>query len=172
VDERCWDIILENFQFYNDKYKVRLVAYVLMINHIHFVICFEEKSRLSDYLRDFKKCSSLQIRQYLAEKAPGILAGMAYKHRTQQFKVWEDLFDEVVLYTRKVCETKINYIHSNPVRAGLVTRPEDYKYSSASFYLTEATVNSQLLHDMEIIQGGVSFSKLTPPYTDTSGGGA
>ncbi|HMR82591.1 MAG TPA: hypothetical protein PKE30_05650 [Niabella sp.] len=32
--------------------------------------------------------------------------------------------------------TKLNYIHENPVRAGLVKNPEDYIYSSASNYIT------------------------------------
>jgi hypothetical protein len=31
--------------------------------------------------------------------------------------------------------TKLLYIHNNPVKAGLVTKPEDYKYSSARNYI-------------------------------------
>ncbi|TAH21031.1 MAG: hypothetical protein EAZ08_04810 [Cytophagales bacterium] len=149
-DDKCFDLILENFKFYNDKYKARLVAYVLMVNHIHFVIYFEGENRLSDYMRDFKKYSSLQIRKYLSAHYPEKIKDIVYEHRTQNFKVWEDLFDSVHLYTRKVCETKIEYIHNNPVKAGLNTRPELYKYSSASFYFAEKPVKSMLLHYREI----------------------
>jgi putative transposase len=149
-DERCFELILENFKFYNDKYKAKLCAYVLMVNHIYFVIYFEAQSRLLDYMRDFKKYTSLQIREYLQEKYPEKLEGMTYELRTQKFKLWEDRFDELHLYTSKVCETKIDYIHENPVKAGLVTRPELYKYSSASFYFAEKPVKSMLLHYLEV----------------------
>ena len=149
-DERCFELILENFKFYNNKYQARLCAYVLMVNHIHFVIYFETESRLSDYMRDFKKYTSLQIREYLQENYPEKLNGMSYEYRKQKFKLWEDRFDEVHLYTRKVCEIKIDYIHNNPVEAGLVTRPENYKYSSAAFYFAEKPVKSALMHYLEV----------------------
>lgn len=51
------------------------------------------------------------------------------------FKLWMDRFDDVVLYTRELMRVKVNYIHENPVRAGLVERAEDWKYSSARNYL-------------------------------------
>jgi putative transposase len=39
-----------------------------------------------------------------------------------------------VIYSQKFIEQKINYIHNNPVRAGIVEKPEDYLYSSARNY--------------------------------------
>jgi putative transposase len=38
------------------------------------------------------------------------------------------------LYTKEVFEQKLNYIHFNPVKAGLCSFPEEYYYSSANFY--------------------------------------
>ncbi|WP_421870698.1 hypothetical protein [Marinoscillum sp.] len=40
----------------------------------------------------------------------------------------------VPLYTTKVFEQKLAYIHQNPVKAGLANTPWTYYYSSASFY--------------------------------------
>lgn len=54
--------------------------------------------------------------------------------KKQVFKLWMDRFDDVVIYTEKMLSIKIMYIHENPVRAGLVKRPEDWKYSSARNY--------------------------------------
>ena len=150
VDETCFEIILDNFRYYNQKYDAQLVAYCLMISHIHFMIYFNKQGVLSDYMRDFKKYTSLKIQQHLAKNYPEISKTLAYEHRTQKFKFWQDNYDDLAIYTRKVCEIKLDYIHNNPLEAGLVTTPEAYKYSSASFYYAEKPVNSQLLHYKEL----------------------
>lgn len=52
------------------------------------------------------------------------------------FKVWEDRFDDVILSDSKLLNIKLNYIHMNPMQEhwNLVSKPGDYKYSSARFY--------------------------------------
>lgn len=64
--------------------------------------------------------------------------------RAEKFKVWRDDNHAVDLTHIDIME-KIDYIHNNPVRAGLVDYPEDYIYSSARDYaggkgLVEVTV--------------------------------
>lgn len=49
-------------------------------------------------------------------------------------KIWQDRYDRQVIYTEKVLTRKIDYIHHNPVKAGLVDKPEDWYYSSAADY--------------------------------------
>jgi len=44
-------------------------------------------------------------------------------------------FDDEVIRNREMFLTKLRYIHNNPVKAGLVENPEDYKYSSARNYM-------------------------------------
>ena len=52
------------------------------------------------------------------------------------FKVWEDRCDDMILSDSKILDTKLNYIHMNPMQEhwNLVSKPEDYKFSSARFY--------------------------------------
>ncbi len=149
LDETCFKIILENMKFYNHQYKAHVMAYVLMVNHIHFILYFEDKNKLSEYMRDFKKYTALKIREYFTQHKPEKLAEVVHQHREQRFKVWEDRFDDVCLYSRGVCETKIEYVHNNPVKAGLVNDPADYKYSSAAFYLVDQG-KSELLDYREV----------------------
>ena len=49
-DTQCFSILFDSFQFYNEKYRAKLLAYVLMTNHIHFIIFFEEENYLIDYM--------------------------------------------------------------------------------------------------------------------------
>jgi hypothetical protein len=50
------------------------------------------------------------------------------------------------IMTQSVFKQKLDYIHSNPVVAGLCSYPEDYKYSSASFYIKASSDWSFLTH--------------------------
>jgi len=101
-------------------------------------------------MRDFKKYTSLKIRERIQNIKPELLEEIKYEHRDQHFKVWQDRFDDVVLYTKKVCEIKIEYIHNNPLKANLVDDPIKYKYSSALFYARGKDKKSQLLHYLDV----------------------
>lgn len=148
-DNHCFAILFDSFLFYNEKYKAKLLAYVLMNSHIHFILFFEEDTKLIEYMRDFKKYTSLKLREYIQAIQPAISEGIHYVHRSQHFKIWTDRYDDVYLYSRSVCETKIDYIHANPVKAGLVNSPVDYQFSSAAFYEGKRE-KSQLLHYREL----------------------
>lgn len=151
VDEACFKILLDNFKFYNQRYKARTLAYVLMNNHIHFIVFFLERNHLSNYLRDCKKYTAIQLREHLTKFHPELVEPLRYEHRTQHYKVWQDKFDDVALFSKKVCETKVNYIHENPVRAGIVDDPVKYRYSSAPFYWNwHPGIQSELLHYADV----------------------
>ena len=52
----------------------------------------------------------------------------------QRRKFWMRRFDDEVIRNEGMLRTKTEYIHNNPVKAGLAVRPEDYIYSSARNY--------------------------------------
>lgn len=55
-----------------------------------------------------------------------------------EHKVWQDSFWEQTIYTERFLKQKLNYIHLNPVRAGLVQSAEEYLYSSyRNYYLSD-----------------------------------
>jgi hypothetical protein len=47
------------------------------------------------------------------------------------------MFDDEVIRNQKMLWTKIKYIHNNPVEAGIVMKPKDFKYSSARNYILD-----------------------------------
>ncbi|WP_164490050.1 REP-associated tyrosine transposase [Runella sp. SP2] len=151
LDTQAFNIVLDNFRFYNKRYSARLLGYVLMSNHIHFMLFFEDRNYLSKYLRDFKKYSSLQLRAHISRFYPHILPEILYEYRSQHYKIWDDEFDDVVIYSRKMCEIKLDYMHNNPVKAGLVTEPSGYLFSSAKFYENwKVNIQSELLHYRDV----------------------
>ncbi len=52
----------------------------------------------------------------------------------KKYQIWERNPLSVDLWTKEVFIQKLEYVHYNPVAAGLCTYPEEYKYSSAKFY--------------------------------------
>ena len=118
---------------------VEIDQYIIMPNHIHLVVYFRVENKLSDYMRDFKKFTSTKIRQLIEETGnKELLKSIRHRDPKRAFKVWQDRFDDVYIGSKNVLETKLDYIHLNPLQEqwGLVTRPEDYEFSSARFYET------------------------------------
>jgi REP element-mobilizing transposase RayT len=63
-DPAIVNFILEGFRFLQHKRNVELTAYVIMENHIHFIVKGEG---LSEHIRNFKSFSAHQIINYLKE---------------------------------------------------------------------------------------------------------
>ncbi len=84
-----------------------------------------------------------------------VLSGVTSRRKEQKFKIWEDRFDDLYLNQEKTFWVKFNYIHNNPVKAGLVKRPEDYPYSSARNYFLK-TKHGVLGVDIDFVSGVTS----------------
>lgn len=135
------DLLIENLNHYNEKYDAEIVAYALMPEHIHLMIYFRNGNHLIEYMRDFKRFTSKKIQEYWAKTKPDVLGKLAWCRNPnsdtasrQKYKVWMDRFDDLHLYSSRVCIIKLRYINKNPVERGLCYVEEDYDYSSAAFY--------------------------------------
>lgn len=107
---------------YADRYQIDIWAYCLMPNHVHFVCVPRLPGGLS------KGFNTLHMRyaQYFHKKKG--LTGHLWKGRFQSC-----LLDD------PSCFEEIRFIENNPVRAGLVERPEEYPWSSARGHLIGET---------------------------------
>ena len=138
---RYADILIRNLNFYRGKLEFKLLAFVIMPDHIHLIIQPSLKGNISEIVRDFKKYTAKEIIHLLEEeKRFGVLdlfreAAQRYHFKeSREYQVWEDRFDDVALYSDEVFRAKLDYIHNNAVKAGLVDNPSDYPYSSARNY--------------------------------------
>ncbi|MDH7461608.1 transposase [Chitinophagaceae bacterium 26-R-25] len=141
--QRYRDIILESFKFCIAKKGLRLHAYVIMSNHVHVIWTATEKS-LSDIMRDFKTFTSKEILRSIADKGQVesrrdwlLYMFEFFGKRTNandKYKLWSGNNHPEIIYSVDFMRTKLDYIHNNPVRAGIVQNPSDYLYSSASNY--------------------------------------
>ena len=59
---------------------------------------------------------------------------LAARGKKHVIKIWQPSFYDFNIYSDKKLNEKLNYIHCNPVRAGLCDKPENWQWSSYSYY--------------------------------------
>ena len=138
------DCIINCFDFCIKNKGMVLYGYVIMSNHIHFIIQ-SENGQLSDLLRDFKKFTARTIlekiqtetesrREWILERFK-LAAGLHTRNKNYQFWQYGNHAEEI--FTNTFMWSKLDYIHMNPVRAGIVARASHYIYSSAGNYVND-----------------------------------
>ena len=134
------DIVIESLQYCQKNKGLQLYAYVIMSNHIHLLVR-SNMDNLSDIIRDFKSYTSKQFLEIVYSSKESRREWMKlvfefhgkYK-RKQIHQVWTNRNHAEIIVSQKFIEQKVEYIHKNPVTAGIVKNPEDYLYSSARNY--------------------------------------
>ncbi|RIK28892.1 MAG: transposase [Anaerolineae bacterium] len=135
-------IILDSLNYLRIEKKTQLNAFVIMSSHLHTVLWPEIGISLSDVTRDFKRFTSRKISQEAEKQGATDVIKVFKKARKEnraqdvsEYQVWQEGSHPEAIFTEKFARQKIDYIHMNPVKAGLVKTPEQWQYSSARAYL-------------------------------------
>jgi REP element-mobilizing transposase RayT len=143
------DLFLESVKYCQLHKGLEVYAWCIMPSHIHMIIG-TSSNPLAAILRDLKSFTSRTYRKNLEDAAfvesrRNWLLNMFVKagirnSANKDFQLWQQHNHPIVVDSPKILEQKINYIHSNPVEAGLVDRPEVWLYSSAAAFAGEPRV--------------------------------
>jgi putative transposase len=130
--------IIDSLNFYRYKQSYRLLGFVIMPDHIHLLIWPHGDTPVGDMMRDLKRFTSGRItRQAEVEgKQEWLNAFHAAGEKTDraEYKVWQDDYWDKNVFSERMVLEKLNYMHNNPVRAGLTNAAADYPYSSCRNY--------------------------------------
>jgi REP element-mobilizing transposase RayT len=138
------DCIIESLDFCIKNKGMILYGFVIMSNHIHLIIQ-SDKNKLSDLIRDFKKFTAKTILHKI-ETEPESRADWMLKRfefackshsRNEKYQFWQYGNHPEEIFSEKFFWSKLDYIHLNPVRAGIVVKASHYLYSSASNYVND-----------------------------------
>ena len=113
------DLVVLTLERVRVWYGFYVVGYVVMPEHVHLLISEPERRTLAVALQMLKQIVSRKLHRFAC-------SGPFWQARYYDFNVWSE---------RKRVE-KLRYIHENPVRRGLVEKPEDWKWSSFRHYAT------------------------------------
>ncbi|HBK89160.1 MAG TPA: transposase [Cytophagales bacterium] len=146
ADNRAKDIIIESLRYLVLDQRVVVYGFVIMSNHIHLVWQIIGDRSLAQVQRDFLRYTSQRILQLYRNINSPMYDELVIAANDRMRTVWQRRSFSRSIQSRKFLNQKINYIHNNPTKAGLCKKPDDYKYSSAGFYLLNRTEWDFLSH--------------------------
>ena len=130
------DIIINSLHHLTSTNATRLTAFVIMSNHIHLIWQALQGFTPSDIQSSFMRFTANKLKQKLTTEDPIQLEQYKVNKYDRTYQIWKREPLGIELFTPPAFQQKLNYIHENPVRAGLCKFAEDYRYSSARFYET------------------------------------
>ena len=133
--DEYFKIVADSLTYCSEQKGLLIHAYVIMPNHIHLV-CSQKDGMLSSVIGDMKQFTSREIVKKLEEdgRHTWLSAMKRAAGECGSFKVWDEAFHPEQIHSEPFLKQKIDYTHNNPVKAGYVNDPCDWKYSSASAY--------------------------------------
>jgi len=114
-----------------ERYRFRLVGYVVMPDHVHLLISEPERGTPSTVVQVLKQRVSRLMRQR-RRKRSGVQLRLWKEEEVPRF--WQRRFYDFNVWSEKKKGEKLHYMHNNPVKRKLVSHPKQWPWSSFSFY--------------------------------------
>jgi len=170
------DFMLDLIRRYSKLYFVEILGFCLMGNHFHILVrMFPEhkftdediQKRFENFYGDDRefaegwiqslreKLSSLS--EFVREIKVGFSRYYNKRHRCGYF--WGDRFKSVIVENGETLINCLAYIDLNPLRAGLVQRPEEYRWNSLAYHVQTDNKDDFLSLDFGLLEFGVLDAK-------------
>jgi len=131
------EVVLEQLREQINKNHLIVYAYCIMDNHIHIIWQVKGDIDTSEVQKQFLEGCSKHIKKDLEIYHPNVLIFFKSTQNDISYHFWKRNGRSVELYDDVIFEQKLDYIHFNPVKAGLCNLPEEYIYSSGRNYLED-----------------------------------
>jgi len=134
------DFLIENIRFCQEKKGLQLYCYCIMPSHLHWIASLK-RGKLNDLLRDYKSYTSKGLISLIGKNPQESRKNWLLDHfrelgnkspQIQRYQVWKHDNHSFWLESSWMTEQKYNYIHDNPVEAGFVNEPNEWRLSSAN----------------------------------------
>ena len=120
------DIIINSLLFLVEDKRIKLYAFVIMPDHLHLIWQMQPLIHPQHVQRDFLKYTAQRIKHYLQKNHPELLSAFESDANDRTCQFWKRRALSIELRTDKAYIQKLDYIHWNPVKAGLCKLPEEY----------------------------------------------
>ncbi|MGE5278721.1 MAG: REP-associated tyrosine transposase [Acidobacteriota bacterium] len=116
-DDRDRELYLARLQHYRDRFGFRVYAYCLMTNHIHLAL----------------ETGKVPLSRIMLALQGSYTQAFNRRHR-RVGHLFQGRYKALVVQKDRYLLALVRYIHENPVRAGIVGRPSEYRWSSDQWY--------------------------------------
>lgn len=143
INEKYCSLACKWFDYTREKYGNKIYGYAIMPNHLHCIVRLSATAPdVSKLIQNGKRFLAYGIVKQLEED--GNKAMLSYfkaqadVKSNAKHKVFKKKFDSLNIQSQKFFLQKLNYIHNNPCQEkwSLAESPEEYRYSSASNYIS------------------------------------
>jgi putative transposase len=126
---------METLEECRARHRAACHGFVVMPDHVHTLLSVPENGMIESFLLAWKKTSSYRIKRFYVQE-------LTHYHDLcpKDGPVWQARFYDFLVESDGKLPEKIQYMHDNPVSAGLVTEFLEWKWSSARFYKLEENV--------------------------------
>ncbi len=141
VGETSCKIITDSLTFCHREKHLRINAFVIMPTHMHLIV-FDaafDSTRLAQTLTDFRKFTGKRLSDHCAQHCPKCFSetlhnqGLADRER----RFWQPSRHPEAIQEEPFWRQKLDYLHDNPCRKGLVSRAQYWRFSSAAWYISD-----------------------------------
>jgi REP element-mobilizing transposase RayT len=167
------DFMLDLIRRYSSLYLVEILGFCLMDNHFHILVKMfpeykftdeEIKERYQKFYGDDRVFAAGQIpslrekisnlSEFVREIKVGFTRYYNKRHNRRGY-FWGDRFKSVIVEKGETLINCLAYIDLNPLRAGLVERPEDYRWNSLGYHIQTGNKDNFLSLDFGLKEFGV-----------------
>ncbi|HEX4139437.1 MAG TPA: transposase [Candidatus Methylacidiphilales bacterium] len=127
--DRSKEIVLETLESFFTSHGTVCTGFVVMPNHVHAILSGGPEFQISKFVQVWKKTSSYRIRQFYREYMERYRALCP-----EECPIWQASFYDANLESDEKVNEALEYMHQNPVTAGLCDHSVDWLWSSARFY--------------------------------------
>jgi putative transposase len=144
VSEKACKIVTDSLCYCHTNKHLRINAFVIMPTHVH-LIAFDashDSERLVQTLTDFRKFTGRQLSDYCTSNHVPRCFGETLREQTttdRTRRFWQPSRRAEALLTEPFWQQKLDYLHDNPRRKGLVRLAEHWRFSSAAWYFSGGT---------------------------------
>ena len=152
TDDDYKSIITDSLDHLTSAGHVRVYAFVIMRNHIHLVWSIRRIKTLSEVKHSLLSYTSHRFLHKIRSDNSKYLSKFYVNKRDRKYQFWQRRSFDIPTVSQPFLLQKIDYVHRNPVKAGLAGNSYDYTYSSAqSYHKGSATWKFLTLYKSEFI---------------------
>ncbi len=135
-------ILIDSIAYCQKEKGLIVYAWVIMPSHVHMIIGTKQQ-KMEFIVRDLKSFTSRKLKEEIKhhpqESRKEWLTRMFESEgkansNNVNWQLWQQNNQPIELWDNHMIDTKLNYIHNNPLMSGIVNKPEDYVFSSAIDY--------------------------------------
>jgi putative transposase len=133
----CCDVIVRSFAYCREHKALRIYAWVILDTHLHAIVAGPD---LANTIGNLKKFTARELLSQLKTEGRDWLRKQleffCARHKTAStHQVWQEGVHPQSIPSDTMMLQKLEYLHNNPVKRGLVAAPEHWRYSSAHEWL-------------------------------------